>query len=223
VLASTIGRLCQGELSQLQHAFSPRRTEEAYLQAISSKTASLLSASTRIGALVAGAAPEDVEALSTFGHAFGMAFQIWDDINDLVRTEAELGKPAGHDIVEGTYTLPVIRALADPELGPEITALLGPGIDTPELDKVRSLILSNGAISSSIDEGRRWAHKAEQALSALHASSHNGASSNGGVPSNGGVSSNGHSTGLASASATARATLAGLAHQLFDDLDARAR
>ncbi len=208
VLAGTIGRLCQGELSQLQYAFSARRTEEAYLQAISSKTASLLSASTRIGALVAGATSPQVEALSSFGHAFGMAFQIWDDVNDLVRTEAELGKPAGHDILEGTYTLPVIRALADPEVGPEISALLGRHLGSPELDKVRALVLSSGAIPSSIEEGRRWASKAEEALDALGLSS---------------VSTNGHSPSGAPSSDAARATLAGVAHQLFDDLDARAR
>ena len=54
-----------------------------------------------------------------------MAFQIWDDVRDLVCTEDELGKPAGHDMLEGTYTLPVIRALADPEPAPSCRALLG--------------------------------------------------------------------------------------------------
>ena len=122
VLASTIGRLCQGEMTQLQYAYSTARPEPAYLDAISCKTASLLSASTRIGGLVAGASRSEVESLTRFGHAFGMAFQIWDDVRDLVCTEAELGKPAGHDMLEGTYTLPVIRALADPRLARAIGA-----------------------------------------------------------------------------------------------------
>jgi heptaprenyl diphosphate synthase len=164
VLANTIGRLCQGEMTQLQYAFSTRRPEPAYLEAISCKTASLLSASTRIGGLVAGASRAEVDSLTKFGHGFGMAFQIWDDVRDLVCTEAELGKPAGHDMLEGTYTLPVIRALADPEVGPELSELLGRPFDVPELDKARDMILSTGAVRDSIAEGRRWADLAAQAL-----------------------------------------------------------
>ncbi len=203
VLATTIGRLCQGELVQLRHSYSTGRTEVAYFDAISSKTASLLAASTRIGGLVAGAPPAAVEALTRFGHAFGMAFQIWDDVNDLVRTEAELGKPAGHDILEGTYTLPVIRALADPDTGPEIDALLGRPLEPADLDKVRDMVLATGAVRSSINEGRRWAEEAAEALALLPAP---------------GPSANGE----ARRAATARETLSGLAQRLFDDLDVRA-
>ncbi len=131
VLANAIGRLCQGEMTQLHDSFSTSRTEDSYLDAIACKTASLLSASTRIGAIVAGADRSDVESLTSFGHAFGMAFQIWDDVRDLVCTEAELGKPAGHDMLEGTYTLPVIRALADPVSGTRTLCPLGPAPRRP--------------------------------------------------------------------------------------------
>ena len=54
-----------------------------------------------------------MEALTEWGLAFGMAFQVYDDVLDLTATEAELGKPTGHDLVEGIYTLPVIRTLAE--------------------------------------------------------------------------------------------------------------
>jgi heptaprenyl diphosphate synthase len=177
VLANTIGRLCQGEMGQLQYAFSTDRPEAAYLDAISCKTASLLSASTRIGGLVAGSSAAEVDALTSFGHGFGMAFQIWDDVRDLVCTEAELGKPAGHDMLEGTYTLPVIRALADPQAGPELRELLSGPLDVPELDKAREIILSTGAVHDSIAEGRRWADVAARALQEMPPSSV--ASSNG--------------------------------------------
>ena len=60
-----------------------------------------------------------------------MAFQIWDDIRDLVCCEDHLGKPAGHDMVEGTYTLPVLRALAVPGVGDDLRALLGGPLDRP--------------------------------------------------------------------------------------------
>jgi heptaprenyl diphosphate synthase len=197
VLATTIGQLCQGEVTQLHDAFSTQRTEAAYFESISSKTASLISASTRIGGIVAGAGDADVECLARFGHALGIAFQIWDDLRDLVCSEAELGKPAGNDIVEGTYTLPVIRALADPEAGPELAALLGPELAGPDLDKARDIILGSGAIASSVAEGRHWADLAADALGRL-------------------------SPARAGRARAVRETLASLAYRLLDELGVRA-
>ena len=117
LLARTIGELCEGEVGQLRYAFDPARPEAAYLSSIAGKTASLMATSARIGALVGGAPRPWVDALTAYGRALGMAFQIWDDVRDLVCSEEHLGKPAGHDMVEGTYTLPVLRALADPRGG----------------------------------------------------------------------------------------------------------
>ncbi len=164
LLAHTIGRLCEGEVSQLTHAFDTARPETAYLSAIAGKTASLMATSARIGGIVGGADRPVVEALTTYGQAFGMAFQIWDDILDLVATEGQLGKPAGHDMVEGTYTLPVIRALGDPEVGDELRALLGAPLDDPTRDKARDLIASTSAVAASVVEARRWADLAYDAL-----------------------------------------------------------
>jgi geranylgeranyl pyrophosphate synthase len=199
VLATTIGQLCHGEISQLHDSFSTRRTEAAYLESISAKTASLFSASTRIGGIVAGAGERDVECLGRFGHALGMAFQIWDDLRDFACTEAELGKPAGNDVVEGTYTLPVIRALADPETGPELAALLGRALAPPERDKARDMVLASGAMASSVAEARRWADAAALALHELPP-----------------IVTSGEGP------ATVREILAGLAHRLLDDLGVRA-
>jgi heptaprenyl diphosphate synthase len=203
VLATTIGRLCQGEMTQLRYAFSTTRPEEAYFESISFKTASLLSAATRIGGVVADASPDEVEALTQFGRAFGMAFQIWDDVRDLVCTEAELGKPAGHDMLEGTYTLPVIRTLADPDVGPELSALLGGPLDPPELEKARDMILATDAIRGSLAEGRHWADVAASAVRSMpppSAARGNGALHD--VPA-------------------VRESLAGMAHRLLDDLAVR--
>ena len=167
LLAATIGELCAGEVSQLQAAFDPGRSEAAYLRAVEGKTASLFSASCRIGGLVAGLSREQVEALTRYGRALGVAFQIWDDIRDLVGTEDLLGKPAGHDMVEGTYTLPVIRALAQPGVGDDLRALLGRELGPPSRDKARDLILSTDAVASVTVEGRRWAERAAAALEPL--------------------------------------------------------
>jgi heptaprenyl diphosphate synthase len=168
LLAATIGRLCEGEVAELQQAYNPSRSESSYLAAITGKTASLMSTSCRIGALTAGADRAEVDAVTRFGQAFGITFQILDDILDLVGTEEGLGKPSGHDLVEGTYTLPVIRALAVPEVERELRALLGTRLDTPARDKARDIIMSTNAIVASLVEARRYADSAAGSLAALN-------------------------------------------------------
>src|SRR4051794_11395928 len=112
LLAATIGRLCQGEVSELRTAYNVDRTEDAYFGAIDGKTAALFATACRIGAIVGGLPRDHVDALTAYGRAYGMAFQIVDDVLDVTATSEELGKPAGHDLVEGVYTLPVLRAMA---------------------------------------------------------------------------------------------------------------
>ncbi|MDA8048192.1 MAG: polyprenyl synthetase family protein [Actinomycetota bacterium] len=167
LLARTIGQLCQGEVGQLRYAFDTARSEDAYLASIGGKTASLMSTAARIGGLTARAERPRVEALTDYGYSIGMAFQIWDDVRDLVSTQDDLGKPAGHDMVEGTYTLPVLRALQVPGIGDDLTALLGAPLDPPTRDKARDLVLSTPAVASSIATGRAWADRAARALSPL--------------------------------------------------------
>ena len=167
LLARTIGRLCEGEVAELVFAYDPDRTEEAYQVAIAGKTASLMATSCRIGGLTTGAPREQVEALTAFGHAFGVTFQIWDDILDLIGMEKSLGKPAGHDLVEGIYTLPVIRALADANIGDELRGLLGTRLDMPTRDKARDMIRSTDALAASAVEARRFADQAAAALAPL--------------------------------------------------------
>ncbi|MGH9115998.1 MAG: polyprenyl synthetase family protein, partial [Acidimicrobiales bacterium] len=167
LLARTIGRLCEGEVGQLTWSYKPDRPEEAYLSSIAGKTASLMATSTRIGALVTGAPRPWVEAMTEYGYSTGMAFQICDDLRDLVCTDDHLGKPAGHDLVEGTYTLPVLRALAIEGVGGDLRALLGAPLDPPARDKARDLVLSSGAVGSTLREARAWADRAEAALDPL--------------------------------------------------------
>jgi heptaprenyl diphosphate synthase len=98
-----------------------------------------------------------------------MAFQIWDDILDLISTDDVLGKPAGHDLVEGTYTLPVIRALSVPSAGQELRALLGSPLDPPARDKARDIIHSTDAVTASLGVARGYADQAAAALAPLEA------------------------------------------------------
>jgi heptaprenyl diphosphate synthase len=167
LLAATIGRLCEGQVGELQTAFSVDRTEAAYLASITGKTAALLSASCRIGGLVAGLSAGQVGALTGFGESFGMVFQIRDDVLDIVGTDEQLGKPAGNDLVQGVYTLPVIRALADASAGPELRGLLGRPLDQPERDKAREIVRASSGVDEALAVGRRYAEEASAAAAAV--------------------------------------------------------
>ncbi|MGQ0831169.1 MAG: polyprenyl synthetase family protein [Microthrixaceae bacterium] len=162
LLAATIGRLCEGEVHELRRAFDPDRTEDAYLAAIAGKTAALFATSCRVGAIVGGLPRDDIDRLTEFGRHYGMAFQVVDDILDVIATDEELGKPAGHDIAEGIYNLPVLRALAHG--APELRALLGGPIEGDELDRARKLVRESDGVAQSIAVARSFAQEAVDAL-----------------------------------------------------------
>lgn len=165
LLASTIARLCQGQTVEIQAAFDVKRSEGSYLAAIDGKTASLMSAACRIGALAGEQDRHLVDSLTEFGHAFGMAFQVCDDILDLVGTDESLGKPAGLDMVAGVYTLPVLRALADPAEGPALAELLGGPLTETERDLARDMVRQSAGIGAAVSVAREWAERAAEALS----------------------------------------------------------
>ena len=167
LLAEAITQLCEGQIVELENAYDIERSEQRYERSISGKTAALLSISCRIGATVGDVPRPIAEALGDFGFSYGMAFQIVDDILDLVATESQLGKPAGNDLAEGTYTLPVIRALADADAGEELRSILGRPIDAAARDRAAELVRSTTGLDEARDTARRWADKAQAALASL--------------------------------------------------------
>ncbi|MBM4286319.1 MAG: polyprenyl synthetase family protein [Deltaproteobacteria bacterium] len=141
VLAHTTTMMAEGEILQLLHAGNLNLTEEQYLEVVTRKTAVLMAAACRIGAILGSAPVAQEEALARFGENLGIAFQVVDDILDFTGDERELGKPVANDLKEGRITLPVIHALAnaapadrerlaalaremEPEAGPELQAIL---------------------------------------------------------------------------------------------------
>jgi heptaprenyl diphosphate synthase len=168
LLAATIGRLCEGQVRELAQTFDVTRSEESYLASIAGKTAALMSTACRVGAITAGIDRPGVDALTEYGERLGMVFQIVDDILDVVATDEELGKPAGNDLVEGVYTLPVIRALADEDSEP-LRSLLGAPLEPDQVDAVRAMIRSNGAVGAAIGVARRFTGESAAALVGLTA------------------------------------------------------
>ena len=164
LLAATIADLCEGQVRELTKIFDVGRSEQAYLEAIEGKTAALMSASCRIGAIVSDLPRVAVDALTVYGQRLGMVFQIVDDVLDVVCTDEQLGKPAGNDLVTGVYTLPVIRAMVG---APDLRGLLGAPLDDATMNKARDVVRSNGAISSALSVATDYAAQAERALDVL--------------------------------------------------------
>ncbi len=167
LLAATIGQLCEGQVRELSQAYDVGRTEDAYLTAVRGKTASLMSTSCRIGALTAGLDRAVVDAVTRYGEQVGIVFQIVDDILDVVGTDEQLGKPAGNDLVEGVYTLPVIRALEVAATGEALRAMLRRHIEPDQVEEARRLIRSNGALPAALGVARGYAADAAATLDGL--------------------------------------------------------
>ena len=169
LLGFTIGRLCEGQVGELQTLFNPDRPEAAYRSSIDGKTASLMSTACRIGALTSDLPRDQVDALTVYGQRIGMVFQIVDDILDLVATDEELGKPAGNDVVEGVYTLPLLRALADPAVGDELRAMIGGPVERSAVDQIRKLVRASNGVESAVYDARLFADEAREAMAAMPA------------------------------------------------------
>jgi heptaprenyl diphosphate synthase len=163
LLATTLGRLCQGQVAEVRASFQIGRTQEDYFAAIAGKTAALMATSCRIGALIGGSHREEVSAVTTFGQCFGMVFQLRDDVRDVVASDEELGKPAGQDLAEGIYTLPVLLALEDPDAGPELRTLLGQPLAQPERDKAKAIVAASPGVARTVDVARRYLADATEA------------------------------------------------------------
>jgi heptaprenyl diphosphate synthase len=159
LLAATIGRLCEGEVRELQFAYQVDRSVADYAAAIEGKTAALYSTACRIGGIVAGLPRAEIDALTGFGLHYGMAFQVVDDILDVVATDEELGKPAGHDMIEGIYNLPVLRTLAGVG-GGELRSLLGGPLDARAQARALELVREGDGIAESVTEARAYVDRA---------------------------------------------------------------
>jgi heptaprenyl diphosphate synthase len=161
LLAATIGELCKGQVLELQRLFDIDRDEAAYFGSIDGKTASLMATSCRIGALVSGLPRPAVDALTAFGRHFGLIFQIVDDVLDLTASQEELGKPAGLDLADGIYTLPVIYALRG---SGELRQLLGGPLDPAGVAEGRRLACANGSVASALAVAERHGEAAIRTL-----------------------------------------------------------
>ena len=156
--------LADSEFLQYNHKFDLDIHEEEYYQVISGKTASLLSECAKTGAIAAEAPEDIVEEMGRFGHLYGMAFQIADDLIDLVGSEKVSGKTAMRDLSEGVITLPTIIAMRDPKVGKKISARIKKGA---ALEEIREMIMETSAISECKNIIQDYVDEAVDALNVL--------------------------------------------------------
>jgi len=111
LFATTLKAISSGELNQAFNAFNLEQSRSQYFQRVSKKTAALFSMATESGAALSQAPEESIQILIEYGYNLGIAFQIVDDILDVIGTEEEMGKPVGSDLAQGTLTLPAMLLL----------------------------------------------------------------------------------------------------------------
>ena len=110
-MAATTNTVCRGELLQLNYRGYYDLSEERYLEIVEQKTASLIAACCYLGAQAAASDAETSGRLEEFGRLLGLAYQIMDDVTDIVATSRRRGKTLGTDLAKGKVTLPVIHYL----------------------------------------------------------------------------------------------------------------
>ncbi|MCK4661115.1 MAG: polyprenyl synthetase family protein [Phycisphaerae bacterium] len=139
-IGATTNTVCEGELSQIHHRGNPRLSESRYIDIIQGKTAALTGACCALGARFADAPAETVETMRQFGIELGTAFQIVDDMLDLVGSSEQVGKTLGRDLDLGKPTLPVIHSLAnaDPQSRACLETLIqgGTGADRQAVQEI---------------------------------------------------------------------------------------
>lgn len=164
--------VCAGEMMQVGEKGNLDLTEDQYLDIIEGKTAELTAVSCELGALFAGANAAVCEAMDRYGRSIGMAFQIADDLLDVLGNEDQTGKTLGSDLRKQKLTLPLIHLLS--HCPPGERARLREQLASPEegtVEHVRQLLAQYGSVEYARSRAVEYVVAAKQQLSLLGESS----------------------------------------------------
>ncbi|MDR0782206.1 MAG: polyprenyl synthetase family protein [Propionibacteriaceae bacterium] len=161
--AETLARLVQGQIAELSGPDQGVDPITHHLKVVSDKTASLISTAARFGGLFGGLDPDQVEALAAYGEDLGLAFQLADDLMDLLSDSS--GKPQGTDLREGVPTLTTLLVQANPRPGDtRLLELLAYPVADENIPEALGLLRTHPAL----DEARAQIQTyADQALAHL--------------------------------------------------------
>lgn len=166
-LAIATSQMCAGELMETQMRGDLGMSEEQYFEIIALKTAALTDCACRLGGLAVKADPDAIVLLGRYGYDIGMAFQIVDDVFDIVSTQGRIGKPVGNDIREGDITLPMLRAMqvCSESERKELLATIGQTPITDEaVTRALEIIRASGAIDYALGRARDYVESAKAQL-----------------------------------------------------------
>ena len=170
LLSEVTLRMIEGQVLEIEYEADLSVREEQHLDIIRRKTADLFGACMRIGAILGGASSEKERALSAYGLALGLAFQMKDDLLDFTASESALGKPVGLDLREGKLTLPVIYMLesGDAEAREKIEMVIEDrGFSRVSHAQILGLARRTGALDRAASMAVREAEAACAALAAF--------------------------------------------------------
>jgi octaprenyl-diphosphate synthase len=166
-LARATVSMTEAEVYQLQLKRSGLTSEADYVRIITQKTASFMSACCRIGALLGGVGPSQLEALTRYGLDIGIAFQMSDDSLDFIADEQRLGKAIAADLREGKRTLPLIAMLdrVGPPEADRVRALLRRrALEPLEIEEIRRLVLKYAGVDYALERAHAYARDAKRDL-----------------------------------------------------------
>ena len=175
-ISQAVMTICMGELMQMISRREYDQSIDDYYNKIERKTATLVSACCYAGGIVGHLEPAQVETLRRYGYLLGMAFQIEDDILDYKATSAEVGKPVGADLRQGTVTLPLMLALDDPGAAKSLRPVLDkPDLDEADYETVVDTVRRSPAMRQAELHARDFADRARAELETLPDTSARGA------------------------------------------------
>lgn len=171
-ISAATERVSVGELLQIQECFNYELDERSYLNIIREKTASLFTVACESGAILSSPGDGHRKKFKTYGENFGIAFQIRDDLLDLVGKEEKTGKEPGNDLKEGKITLPLIYALKNAPLRKrkEVVKILDDGFDRNGFEKVLLFIREGKGVEYAYSRAEKYGDEALSNLSHLDGS-----------------------------------------------------
>ncbi len=163
IQSRTFARLVEGQIAETAGPAAGQDAVEHHLEVLAGKTGALIATSARLGALMAGASEKDVDTVTRFGEVIGLAFQLSDDLIDVLSETGESGKTPGIDLREGIRTLPVLLVLASEDEGSaRLRSLLGGDLSTDEalaeaLGLLRAhpaMVTARARLTACVDEAK---------------------------------------------------------------------
>jgi octaprenyl-diphosphate synthase len=174
VLSESCQKMAEGEVLQLYYNGNPQITESEYLRIVEYKTAGLIAAACRIGAIVGGASADQQMALFRFGQHIGVAFQVADDTLDYAADGERLGKSLGQDLRQGRTTLPLLHLLQHcPEQDRQMIKdrMETRSLTEADLLHIVTLMQEYGSIAYAMDRARQFVTAATMDLAQFEDSS----------------------------------------------------